>query len=488
MTLKEDMSETEPAAALLATDAAPVLASAQNEGKWCSGTLRYTVTGLAVLFCWLLWGDFCFTVFESIFSKFLPLYMNDLKASNTLIGVMTGSIAGVLNILFLPGISIWSDRYRGRWGRRIPFLLWAMPCTVASLILIGFAPEIGDWLFSKVGHSLGITQAALILGILGVVVASYSFFNMVLVNIYQCLLRDVVPLELMARFLALFRTVGTAAGFLFFYSLFPYLITYRKLLCISVGVVCVISFLLMCFGVREGEYPPPPPKPARDGISSYFRDYFRTLYVYFRDCLSVDIYRNYLIMYAMVTAASTCASPFVVLFARETLGLSMDDMGKVYAWAMLPPLVLNIPFGYVCEKFSPLRVVIASLAGFTAVSAYVFFAGHDLKTWFIYAVVLCALPNVAWGLAQTATTMVLFPVQKFAQLSSSINVLGYGSVVLGSWLAGRYIDLFGGNYRMIFLWSLFWFAAALVPMFLVYRGWKRRGGLQGYIPPLPGEN
>jgi MFS family permease len=479
--------QIQPAPVMPGDEKPPVLEYESGEKRWRSGTLRYTFTGLVVLFCWLLWGDFCFTVFESILSKFLPLYINDLNASNTLIGVITGSIAGVLNILFLPGISIWSDRYRSRWGRRIPFLLWSMPCAVASLVLIGFAPEIGSWLFAKVGGGLGITQTAMILGVLGLVVASYSFFNMVLVNIYQCLLRDVVPLELMARFLALFRTVGTAAGFMFFYTLFPYLITYRKLLCIGVGVVCVISFLLMCFGVREGDYPPPPPKPARTGLSSFFKDYFRTMAVYFAECLSVDIYRNYLIMYAMVTAASTCASPFVVLFARETLGLSMDDIGKIYAWALLPSFVLLIPFGYICDKLSPLRVVIWSLAGFAVASGYVFFACHDRNTWFIYAVVLCALPNVGWSLGQSATTMILFPVEKFAQLSSSLNVLGYGSIVLGNLLAGVYVDLFGGNYRMIFVWSLFWFAAALVPMFLVYRGWKRRGGLHGYVPPLPGE-
>src|SRR5688500_15202989 len=84
-----------------------------------AGTLRYTFGGVAVLFGWLLWGDFCFTIFESIFGKFLPLYMKDLQASNTMIGVMTGSIGGIVNVLFLPNISMASDRHRGRWGRRI---------------------------------------------------------------------------------------------------------------------------------------------------------------------------------------------------------------------------------------------------------------------------------------------------------------------------------------------------------------------------------
>src|SRR6267154_1508087 len=93
---------------------APASADAPPSGKtYTVGTLRYTSATLFVLFSWLLWGDFCFTIFESIFGKFLPLYMSDLHASNTLIGVMSGSVAGALNILLLPGISMWSDGYRG---------------------------------------------------------------------------------------------------------------------------------------------------------------------------------------------------------------------------------------------------------------------------------------------------------------------------------------------------------------------------------------
>ncbi len=81
---------------------------------------RYTFRGLLILALWLLWGDFAYTFFESIFSPFVPLYLKDLNASNKLIAIMTGSIAGVVNILFLPSISQTSDRYRSRFGLAWP--------------------------------------------------------------------------------------------------------------------------------------------------------------------------------------------------------------------------------------------------------------------------------------------------------------------------------------------------------------------------------
>jgi hypothetical protein len=48
-------------------------------------------------------------------------------------------------------------------------------------------------------------------------------------------------------------------------------------------------------------------------------------------------------MYALVTAASTCAGPFVTLFARTTLQLSMDDIGKVFAWSALGSALTYLP-------------------------------------------------------------------------------------------------------------------------------------------------
>jgi MFS family permease len=149
--------------------------SGVGDKVYTAGTLRYTQPQLASLFGWLLWGDFAFTFFEAIFSRFMPLYLKDLQASNSLIGVMTGSIAGVINVFFAPNISQWSDRCRSRWGRRIPFLFCVTPITVISLILIGYAPEIGGWAH---GGILGswmpkLGKREMILGLLCIFVISY---------------------------------------------------------------------------------------------------------------------------------------------------------------------------------------------------------------------------------------------------------------------------------------------------------------------------
>ena len=301
---------------------------------------------------------------------------------------------------------------------------------------------------------------------------------MVLVNIYNCLLRDVVPPELMARFLALFRVVGTVGTFVFSWYLFPHVLEHRQIVCAGLGFTYLAAFLLMCWRVKEGEYPPPP-------VEKKTGNYFRTFATYFREALSVPIYRNYLLMYAMVTTASTSAGSFVTLFARNTIHLTMDDIGKVLAWAALGSAITYVPMGYLCDRIGAMRVAMISLVSLAVAWALGFFVAHDRTTWLVYSVIVAMVPSVGWNLGFNALTMQLFPAEKFGQLSSSLNVFGYGSIIAGNYLAGWFIDVVASDYRMIFVWSFSWFVLAIVPMALVYRDWKRFGGPHHYVPPLP---
>jgi len=180
---------------------------------YTAGTLQYDRLSIAALFDWLLWGDFAFTFFEQIFGRFMPLYLKEIHTSNTLIGITTGRIAGLVNVFFLPNISQWSDRLRSRWGRRIPLLLVVAPLTAFSLIGIGFAPEISAWVHRGFVSTAApsATPMATLLTLLCACAAGFHFFNMVLVNAFNWLLRDVVPQIFMARFLSWFRVVGTVA-------------------------------------------------------------------------------------------------------------------------------------------------------------------------------------------------------------------------------------------------------------------------------------
>lgn len=443
------------------------------------GALKYDHRSLVVLFGWLLWGDFAFNFFEQVFGRFMPLYLDDLKASNTLIGITTGSIAGMVNILFLPNISQWCDRLRTRWGRRIPMLLVMAPLTTLSLLGVGYAPEIGTWLHDHVTAGLvpWLSSTTLLLSLLCIFSVAFHFFNMALVNAYNWLLRDVVPQVIMARFLSWFRIVGNVAGVLFLWYVFPTMISHRKETFLTVAVFYIFAFTMMCWKVKEGDYPAPEPHVEGSNLLTRFG-------AYFRDCLALPIYRNFFIAYVLVVVGTNSAGSFITLYTRNTLHLTMDEMGHYGAYTIVFSSLLLIPAGWLCDKLSPIKIVLFSLIVITLTPLCAYLFVDNKAAWLGYSL-LSQIPAVGWGLGSVALSMTLFPDRVFGQFSAGMNVFGCGGMIFGNYLAGVFMDATHGNFRFIFLWSVLFYAIAIIPMYLVYRDWKKFGGQKKYIAPVP---
>ena len=453
--------------------------SGTASSQYQAGSLTYSKGGLVALSLWLLWGDFAFNFFESVFGRFMPIFLKNLNAPNTLIGIMMGSFAGLVNVLFLPSISRWCDDLRTPVGRRIPLLYAVAPLTVVTVIGVGFAPEMGEWIYGRLSGLLPdpVTKGNFVLGLLCVLVVSFHFFNMVLVNAYNWLIRDVVPLSVMSRFLAWFSIVGTVSATLFLWFVFPHLEDRRHEIFLAVGVFYTVAFTLMCLKVKEGKYPPPTPHAERPGV-------IKTFVVYFRECLQIPLYRNFFLAALLVTAAMNCAGNFITLFARETLALDMGEMGHIFAWTSGISLLFFYPIGWLCDRFSPMHVALGAICAVVvgALAAYVLVS---TATGFLVYSIAFSLPAVTWGLSQRAASMKLFPAEKFGQFSSGLNVFGCGALIVGNFLIGVLMDLTKSNYRVAFLWTVAIAACAIPPMVSVVRDWKNRGGHDGYVPPMP---
>ena len=448
-----------------------------DQSLYRTGTLSYTKKGLLVLSLWLLWGDFAFTFFESIFGRFIPIYLKDLNASNTVIGLMTGSVAGVVNVLFLPGISRWSDNFRSSIGRRIPFLYVVTPLTVGSLIMVGFAPEIGEWLFTHFSVHLpdSVSKGSLILLLLGVFVVSFHFFNMVLVNGYTWLIRDVVPLEVMSLFLAWMRVVGTVSGTFFLWFVFPHLLANRREIFLGIGLFYLFAFLFMCRRVKEGGYPPVVVHENPPG-------FIKSFVVYFRDCFEIPLYRYYFIALLLINFGSG-AGNFMTLFVKETLSVDMGGMGHIFAWSSAVTAVLILPLGWVCDRVSPIRIAFGALIVMGVMQILGYFLINDRNSFLVYTLI-STLPSVAWGLGSSAMTMKLFPSSRFGQFSSALNVFGTGIGIVSNILAGMFMDFYKNDYRLSYLWLAVCYLAAIYPLIVVMRKWKQHGGPSNYVAPL----
>ena len=191
-------------------------ASGSARGRTLSscGTLSYTGLGLVNLFCWMLWGDFCYTMMELLIPTLLPLVLRQHQASNFTIGLLVGSIPAMLNFIINPIVSTASDRTRTRWGRRRPYLLFASPFVALFLILVGWADAIGTFLY-RLTCGEGGSPALTIIVILAIFAVGFQVFNLFVSSVFYYIFADVVPKPFVGRFMAFFRVVGTAAGVCF---------------------------------------------------------------------------------------------------------------------------------------------------------------------------------------------------------------------------------------------------------------------------------
>ncbi|KKS44670.1 MAG: hypothetical protein A2Y13_02260 [Planctomycetes bacterium GWC2_45_44] len=439
-----------------------------------AGTLTYTRLGLITLFLWLLWGDFCFTLMRAVIPNLLPLALKDLGASNLLMGVVIGSIPSLMNMIVNPIISVRSDRYRSRFGRRIPFLFIATPFVALFLILIGYSDAIGIWLHSHILYSCNISSISLMIALICIFSVCFQFFNMFISSIYYYLFADVVPEQFMGRFMAWFQVVGTASGFLFYRYILGFSKTHMREIYFVIGLVYLISFLFMCWRVKEGEYPPPPEHAHGKSIIGSVK-------VYLHECFGHSLYIWIFLGTATFMVAVVSTSAFGLLFARDTLGLSLDEIGKIQSWCMLLSFCLMIPMGYLSDKLHPLRIYIIGVAIFVVGMTVSFFAIHDKSTYFVYSLITTAL-YLFFAVSNVPMFIALVPREKYGQFSSANAIVNSLGIILGSFLAGKFFDIIG-NYRYLYIWVAFFGFLSLIPMFFVYREWSRRGGIKGYVPP-----
>jgi Na+/melibiose symporter-like transporter len=472
------------------TSTSPILdtigSTERGQAVYRCGTLVYTKAGLISLFLWLLWGDFVFFLMEAVAPSIVPLRLEKLGASNATIGLMLTTIPYAMNMVMTPIVSFSSDRYRSRWGRRIPFLIWPTPFIVVFLLLLGFSTDLGPWLHQAMHLSAAPATVTVIL--IGVLMVCFQFFNMFVASVYWYLFNDVVPAQFLGRFMALFRSVGLAASGVYAFAAAPYAESHMRAIFLIAGLTYLVVFTLMCLRIREGTYPPAPENiDGRCNLVSSLRTYAQ-------ECFS---YRLYWLLYATNTcwAVSVVISTFQVFFFRS-VGADTEKYFRLMGvgqWLTIPFMMIG---GYFVDRRHPLRVQMVALAGlllitpvqlvflfrdFTPAGAYVL-----LVTSYLVSIPLQGL----YAAAEIPMFMRLLPKSRYGQFSSSNALVRAVFALIAGFLAGAFIDgmarLTGDHeraYRFVPLWSLAFQSLAAVFLVMLYFAWRKHGGDAAYVPP-----
>lgn len=424
------------------------------------GTLVYSRAGLVTLFGWLLWGDFVFTLMSYVMPSLLPLLLKGHGATNKQIAFFASGLGMLVNIVMNPVISYRSDRYRSKWGRRLPFIIWTTPFVVLFMAAVPFAPEILALISrsSILSWLLAHGPAAPLILVFGCLVAGFQIFNMFVSSVYYYLIPDVVPQPLLGRFYGLFRLFGSLAALLYNYFLYGMASRHMQTLFVGVAVCYGIIIMLMCWRVKEGEYP----LPEQEDHSHWWSGVKN----YTRECFGGGYFWLVFLTYSCVVW-SHAANVFIVFFYRDELGFSLDTFGKLMAGGGIGAAVLVYPVGMLLDRLGSHKTLIASQIAVAVVCISAFLTIHgkwSAGLWLIALFSCNSLPQ----LAMMKWTVDVYPRDRYGQFGSAGAIFSSIGSVLLSLLCGGMMDWLK-IYRFFWLWIAFFTLLGAVMAIIVYR-------------------
>lgn len=409
--------------------------------RWEVGTLSYCRASLSILFFWLLGGDFAINLRGCAIGPLTQLLLKEHHASDALVGLLMTSLPCGIGVILGPWLSVLSDRHRGPRGRRIPFLLIGTPFATLAPLGIAVSPLLGRVLDTALSsHSPGYHPCVLIVFVFFLLI--FDVANGFTGAGFGGLVNDVVPRPVMGRFQGLFRAVGLLAGVLFNYFLMGGVEKYSSWLFAGTAAIYGLGMYLVCFQVREGDYPPPPPHAPNPwaGISTYFRE-----------CYS---HRFYLLVFTTLCVTGLAFAPvnsFSIFYAKS-IGMSMGSYGKYLALTYICSFVLAYPFGSFADRYHPLGIGVICMACYTVIVLLAGFFATDTLT-FAIAFVLHGVLSGCYASATASLTQRLYPKEKFAQFAAAGGVFGTPFWMILPPLVGVLLDWSGHVYRYTFLMS-----------------------------------
>jgi Major Facilitator Superfamily len=475
----------------------PGYATVNSDRRWSVGTLSYGKAGLAVLFSLLLWGDFAWSMKDRSAGPIIQIVIRAFHASNREMQMFTVVIPSAIGMILGPIVSFRSDRHRGRWGRRIPYLLVSTPFAVAAMVALGYSPAMGASLDHLLGeHSPGLERCTRFL--FGVFWVIFEVATVTANSVFGGLINDVVPRPLLGRFYGLFRAFSLIAGMLFNWELLGLSKEHFKAMFIGIGLLYGIGFTFMCLTVCEGKYPPPPETPE-ELKAGFFHD----AAIYLRECFSNPYYVWVMLALTLNALAFLPVNNFTQPFA-ESLKLSSnsnDTLGKYLAITYAFSFILSYSLGSLADRFHPLRMGIFVMILYAAVTLWgefysgrsnvlftlsYHFRGHpEAVPIHLFAIALIA-HGVLSGTFFTCTASLgqqLFPRGLFAQFSSAAQVIVSISQIAVGYLTGLYFDRAGQVYHHTYGMGLILAVAATVVMLIVHQQFMRYGGPKHYVAP-----
>jgi len=454
-------------------DAAPREAAPK---LWQVGTLVYTRAGLTVLFAWLLWGDFAWSIRDRVLLPVLQLILKKYEVYDFIAGLLIGTLPAILGVLVGPVVSFKSDRHRSSRGRRIPYLLASAPAAGLAIIGLGFSPVLGRWLHQGLGTSSPGLNASVVV-VLAFWWMIYDVASTVTNCIFGALINDVVPSSVVGRFYGYFRAVSLVVGIIFTTWFLAKAEDHFLGLFLFAGIVFGVGVVFMCLKVKEGDYPPLVHAQGKRGLAGVIQ----SIKVFFKQGFSIPYYVWFFLASSLGLLAFIPFNLYTVFYAKS-LGLSMSTYGMYTSVSYGFSLCLTFFLGPLADRFHPLRLSLVTLALYGATTLWAFFFVSAAS----FGVIMMILSVLAGAYYTGAASLYqrILPSSIFAELGSAGGIIGTVLNVSAPLIIGSLLDRSGHNYRLTFIMGFVVTLMAIGCMSMVYWHWKKYGGPQNYKAPL----
>lgn len=447
----------------------------EKKRLWTVGTLSYTTVALIILFGWLLIGDFAWSMKERGVNSTATLMIRNFGVSDFLYSIIIISIPSFTNIFLGPIVSYLSDRHRGKWGRRIPYLVFTTPFIVVGLLGLAATPRLAETVYAFTNGSW-FTHNTFGLIFFGIFWLLLDFGTTLANVIFVALVNDVVPKACLGRFFGLFRAASLGAGILFNNYLLAPAQTHGTYIFAGLGIIYGIGFTLMCLMVKEGQYPPVSAKEknSEKNIGLAVKNYFR-------ECFSLSYYRWVIIAYVLAILAALPLNAYTLFYA-ESINVSLKLLGKYLALTYIISFFLSFPLGMLADKIHPIRATLVAVFGYFLFSIAGIFCVKD-QTSFAVIFILHGVISGCVGTLSSSYGQKLFPSSIFAQFNSAMMGVLFIGFTLVAPLVGKILDLTGKQYHYVFYAGGFIAILGVFALLIVLREYNRLGGDRAYQAP-----
>jgi len=453
--------------------------------RWRVGTLTYTAGGLTLVFGWLLLGDFAWNMKDKSIFPICQIVLRGFGAKDWLVALVMGSVPAAIGLLLGPVIGVVSDRYRSRWGRRIPFILGAAPLIMLTMLGLAATPDLGASLAHRLaGTRLAIragTEANLLgecrIGIFILFWSALDIASIVANSLYGALVNDVVPQVVVGRFFGLFRCVALAAGIIFNYWFLGKADAHSTIMLAGLGLLYGSCFILMCLKVKEGQYPPPPPHLHIKTLG----ERLAPVVEYLKECYGNPFFLSFFLVTLLGGLALGPVNAFPVYQSRS-LHMSDDALGKCIGISYAFSLVLAYPLGMLADRIHPLRLGFLTMALYAAVTAFGFCYAFTARTFFI-AFLLHTVVSGSYITGTASIAQRLLPRAKFAEISAAGGIIGSIVGMFFGPALGVFVEWRHHEYRYMFLLGCLLSMMTCVSYVLLYWQYDARGGDRSFVPP-----